>query len=119
MELYGSEGTMSLPDPNFFGGALSVTERNGDPVGKSWDHPFGIPNFEETRANYRGAGLADMALAIAEGRPHRCNADFATHVVEVMTAILQAGESGQVLTMETTCARPQACRPDQARALMA
>ena len=40
------------------------------------------------RANYRCAGLADMAAAIDAGRPHRCSLDLATHVVEVMTAIL-------------------------------
>jgi predicted dehydrogenase len=119
MELYGSEGTLNLPDPNFFGGTLTVTERNGDPVEKSWDHPFNIPNFEETQANYRGAGLADMALAIAADRPHRCNDAFATHVVEVMTAILEAGETGTVMTMTTTCSRPDVLGPDAARALMA
>ena len=119
MELYGTEGTMVIPDPNFFGGTLTVTERNGEPVEKSWDHPFNIPNFEETQANYRGAGLADMALAIADGRPHRCNDEFATHVVEVMTAILEAGETGTVLAMTTTCSRPDVLGPDEARALLA
>ena len=119
MELYGSEGTMGVPDPNFFGGILTVTERSGDPVEKSWDHPFSVPNFEETQANYRGTALADMALAIAEGRPHRCNDEFATHVVEVMTAILEAGETGTVMTMTTTCSKPDVLGPDAARALLA
>lgn len=119
MELYGSEGTMNLPDPNFFGGELTVTQRSSAPVDKLWDHPFNIPNFEETKANYRGAGLADMVIAIANDRPHRCNDAFATHVVEVMTAILEAGETGTMLTMTTTCSRPDVLDPDQARALMA
>ncbi|AKS44906.1 Predicted dehydrogenase [Octadecabacter temperatus] len=119
MELYGTEGTMNLPDPNFFGGELTVTERGGDPIEKSWDHPFSVPNFEETQANYRGAGLADMALAISEGRPHRCNDEFATHVVEVMTAILEAGDDNVVMTMKTTCSKPDVLGPDAARALLA
>lgn len=119
MELYGTKGTMNVPDPNWFGGELTVTDRKGPADVKTWDHPFGVPNFEEVHANYRGAGLADMALSIAAGRPHRCSQDFATHVVEVMTAILEAGQSGQVLTLKTTCARPDAMSPDQARALLA
>ncbi|MDG1430639.1 MAG: Gfo/Idh/MocA family oxidoreductase [Paracoccaceae bacterium] len=119
MELYGTEGTMNVPDPNFFGGELSVTERDGEAVTKSWDHPFGIPNFEDVHANYRGAGLADMALSILAGTPHRCNDDLATHVVEVMTAVLEAGETGQVMNMKTTCDRPATLGPEQAKALLA
>lgn len=119
MELYGTEGTMDVPDPNFFGGRLTITERKGEPLEKSWDHPFSIPNFEGVHANYRGAGLADMALAISEARPHRCNDAFATHVVEVMTAILEAGETGEVIAITTSCTRPDVLDPDAARALLA
>lgn len=119
MELYGTEGTMTVPDPNFFGGDLLVSERDGENTAISWDHPFGVPNFEDVHANYRGAGLADMCLSINEGRPHRCNDAFATHVVEVMTAILDAGENGEVMTMTTTCERPEVLGPTEAQALMA
>lgn len=119
MELYGTGGTMNVPDPNFFGGDLTLTEKDSDPSLQTWEHPFGVPNFEDTRANYRGAGLADMALAILNDRPHRCSAAFATHVVEVMTAILQAGETGDVMTMKTRCDRPEPIGPELARSLMA
>jgi len=119
MELYGTEGTMDVPDPNWFGGKLTVTKPGGQPEEQTWDHPFSIPNFEEVHANYRGAGLSEMAMAIAADQPHRCNDLFATHVVEVMTAILEAGETGEVMTMTTTCARPEVFGPDQARALLA
>ncbi|WP_299938043.1 Gfo/Idh/MocA family oxidoreductase [uncultured Pelagimonas sp.] len=119
MELYGTDGTIDVPDPNFFGGDVTVAPRGKEPTAHSWDHPFGVPNFEETKANYRGAGLADMALAITEGRPHRCNDAFATHVVEVMTAILEAGETGKVMTMTTSCNRPEVLGPDAASALLA
>lgn len=118
MELYGTQGTMAVPDPNWFGGTLTITDRAGPPVEKTWEHPFGIPNFEDVHANYRGAGLADMALAIAEDRPHRCDDVFATHVIEVLTAILEAGETGRVLKLTTTCERPAPLSPDAARALL-
>lgn len=119
MELYGTKGTMSLPDPNWFGGKLSITDRNEPAIEQTWEHPFGLANFEGVHANYRGAGLADMALSITAGRPHRCNAEFATHVIEVLTAILDAGETGRVLMMTTTCARPEGLGPEQTRALLA
>ncbi|MFK7878067.1 MAG: Gfo/Idh/MocA family protein [Paracoccaceae bacterium] len=122
MELYGTKGTMTVPDPNFFGGDVTVTQRNDAPQtqtgSQTWAHPFGIPNFEETKANYRGAGLADMVEAINTGRAHRCNDTFASHVVDVMTSILKAGETGQVVTLTTSCTRPDALEPAQAQALL-
>ncbi len=120
MELYGSEGTMNIPDPNWFGGVLKVKSRDDDEATEhAWEHPFAVPNFEEVHANYRGAGLADMALSILAGQDHRCGAEFATHVIEVMAAILTAGETNRVLTMSTRCERPEALSPEQARGLMA
>ena len=86
-------------------------------------HPFGVPNMKDgqgnDRANYRCAGLADMATAIDEGRQHRCNIDVAVHAVDVMTSILKSGETRKWVEMTTTCDRPDSLSPDQARALMA
>ncbi|RVC68296.1 gfo/Idh/MocA family oxidoreductase, partial [Mesorhizobium sp. M00.F.Ca.ET.038.03.1.1] len=69
--------------------------------------------------NYRTAGLADMAIAIAEGRPHRCSMELALHAVDVMTGILRSGESGKYVTMQTTCERPAALGVKDAKALLA
>ena len=117
MELYGEDGTLYLPDPNFFGGDLRMTAKGEDAALPAWDHPFGVPNDGE-RANYRAAGLSDMALAIQEGRAHRCSAQFAHHVVDVMTSILAAGESGQRVQVQTTCDRPAPLDGAAARALL-
>lgn len=123
MELYGTEGSLFLPDPNFFGGALAAAGRDGEikPV-KPWDHPFGVANQGKganAQANYRTAGLADMAQAIAEGRPHRCSLDFALHAVDVMTGILISGETGEFVDMTTTCRRPAPLSASAARELLA
>ena len=119
MELYGATGTLHVPDPNFFGGEVRLThERAFTTIGTAWDHPFSRPN-DGVNANYRAAGLADMAIAITEGRGHRCSLEFALHVVDVMTAILRAGETGQVLELQTTCDRPEALSPDAAATLLA
>jgi len=123
MELYGEAGTVYVPDPNFFGGAVRFT-KGGKTVAKTpaWDHPFGKPNEKHNAgvmANYRTAGLADMALAILAGRPHRCSLELALHSVDVMTAILASGESGKFVTLQTTCERPAALGIKDAKALMA
>jgi predicted dehydrogenase len=122
MDLYGTEGSLFVPDPNFFGGDLKIAGRDG--VVKdapTWDHPFGIPNQEHKQgamANYRTAGLADMAQGIVESRAHRCSLELAVHSVDVMTGILRSGETGGFVEMTTTCERPAALGPDEARRLM-
>ncbi len=123
MELFGDEGTIYVPDPNFFGGNVRYTQK-ADPVKKlpKWDHPFAVPNQQHSQgmmANYRAAGLADMAIAIGEGRPHRCSMELALHAVDVMTGMLKSGESGKFVAMKTTCERPEALGVREARALLA
>jgi len=123
MELYGELGTLYVPDPNFFGGELRITDREEPTVTPdAYDHPFGIPNEEEDdgsmRANYRAAGLADMAIAISEGREHRCSAELATHVVDVMVSILESGERGEFIDISTRCARPAPLGIDEAKTLL-
>lgn len=123
MELYGTEGTLFVPDPNWFGGTLEQAGRDGKITSVTpWDHPFGIPNDERPNghyANYRTAGLADMAQAILSGGDARCSLDRALHGMDVMTSILLSGETGDFVTLQTTCARPAALGPDEARALLA
>jgi predicted dehydrogenase len=122
MELYGTEGAVFVPDPNFFGGEVIVA--GTDTVRKAlpaWDHPFGIANHKSSQgnvANYRGAGLADMAQAIMKKRDIRCGIDRMLHVVDVMTSIMTSGETGKFVTLKSTCKRPAYLGPDEARALL-
>ncbi len=123
IELYGTDGSIFVPDPNFFGGDLVTAALDGTrtPV-TPWSHPFGKPNQDLdkaiSRANYRCAGLADMMLSHETGETPRCGLDVALHVVEVMTGLLKAGETGQVLTLQTTCERPRALGIEEAQALL-
>jgi predicted dehydrogenase len=123
MEIYGTEGSLFVPDPNWFGGTVEIAGRDGKIEGvPAWDHPFGVPNDHRPNgdfANYRTAGLADMAAAILEGRDPRCSLDRTLHALEVMTAVLQSGESGAFVEMTTTCTRPAPLGPEEARALLA
>ncbi|MCL6707820.1 Gfo/Idh/MocA family oxidoreductase [Pseudomonas sp. R2.Fl] len=122
MELYGTEGSLYVPDPNFFGGPVEASGRNKDikPL-PAWEHPFGVNNQESPngpRANYRTAGLADMAMAILERRDARCSLDRALHGVDVMTAILQSGAEGRFVELSTTCTQPAALGIEEALALL-
>ena len=100
IELYGTEGSLLNPDPNFFGGPTRISARNGD-----WQelpleaHPFGRPtrknNAGSEVADYRMVGVLDMACAIAQGRPHRASGELALHVLEVMEALERSSVEGR------------------------
>jgi predicted dehydrogenase len=111
LELYGESGTMVLPDPNFFGGATRVS-RNGGPFETIEPEglPYARPNRVTTRgtdvADYRIIGVADMAQAIREGRPHRCSGDLALHVLEVLTALERSAREGAHVSIVSRCERP-------------
>ncbi|NNH61585.1 Gfo/Idh/MocA family oxidoreductase [Rhizobium laguerreae] len=122
MELYGTDGSLYVPDPNFFGGVVEASGRDKDikPL-DAWDHPFGKINQENpsgSRANYRTAGLADMAMSLIEGRDARCSLDRTLHGVDVMTSILKSGEEGRFIDLTTTCTQPAALGIEEAQALL-
>jgi predicted dehydrogenase len=110
-EIYGSEGSMLVPDPNFFGGEPLVTERDGDwtPLDIS-AHPFGRPNRYTKSgahvADYRIIGLLDMAAAIRDERPHRASCELAMHVMEVLDAVERSSVEGRHVNIETSCRQP-------------
>lgn len=122
MELYGTEGSLFVPDPNFFGGTVEMAGSDGKIAAvAAWDHPFGRPNgigSDPKVANYRTAGLADMAAAIIEGRDARCSLDRTLHGMDVMTSVLRSGETGDFVTLQTTCTRPEPLGPEAAQALL-
>jgi predicted dehydrogenase len=123
IELYGGEGSLSVPDPNFFGGDVIIADQSGKWTKvEPWAHPFGKINQTDSsgaqRANYRGAGLADMIAAIEGGRPARCGLDLALHAIDVISSMLKAAESRRVMTLTTACERPAPLGPAEAGALM-
>lgn len=122
MELYGTEGSLYVPDPNFFGGLVEASGRDKDiKTLPEWDHPFSKANQEHPngpRANYRAAGLADMAMALIEKRDPRCSLDRSLHGIDVLTSILKSGEEGRFIDMTTTCTQPEPLGIDEALALL-
>jgi len=122
MELYGTEGSLYVPDPNFFGGTVEASIRDGDIQAlEMWEHPFAVANQDSPhgpRANYRTAGLADMAASLIDSRDARCSLERTLHGVDVMTSILASGETGQFIELTTTCTQPQALGIAEAQALL-
>jgi len=100
IEIYGTEGTLSVPDPNTFGGPVRLYR----PGNRDW---MEIPLTHGYTENSRGLGVADMAAAIQTGRPHRASGDLAYHVLDVMQAFLDAAEAGRTISIESTCERPK------------
>ncbi len=99
IEIYGEEGSLTVPDPNTFGGPVRLLKRNT----KEWiDIPLDGPYHE----NARGLGVADMVEAIAENREHRANERLAYHVLDLMHSILDSSESGKHMDIRSAMTRP-------------
>lgn len=103
LELYGTEGTLSLPDPNTFGGPVRL-RLAGE---KEWREVPLAPGYGQ---NVRGGGLIEMASAMREGRAHRASGELAHHVLDIMLSVLESAERAEYLQLSTSCGRPQALR---------
>lgn len=101
LEIYGTEGSLSLPDPNTFGGPVYV-RRAEDTDWKEVPLSYGYAE------NSRGLGVADMAYALRSGRPHRANGAMAHHVLDIMEAFHDASREGRHIKLESSCDRPAA-----------
>lgn len=109
IEIYGTHGTLSVPDPNQFSGAVQAYTA-GDP---EWRE---VPPSAGYADAGRGYGLADMARAIDTGRPHRTSGDLAFHVLEIMDAVARSAREHRVVKLESSVERPEpvpaGARPD-------
>jgi predicted dehydrogenase len=99
-EVYGTEGTLAVPDPNRFSDPVEIATRDE-------------PEFHEVpvSAGYadagRGYGLADMARAIETDRPHRASGRLAFHVLEIMDAIVRSSDEKKVVEITSRVDRPE------------
>ena len=101
IEIYGTEGTLSVPDPNTFGGPVQIKRHSRD----EWhDVPLTHGNAQQSR----GIGLADMVRGAQLDRPHRASGELALHVLDLMESSIRASQLGAHVTLQTTCTRPAA-----------
>ena len=123
MELYGTGGSMIIPDPNFFSGDIMLAKENS-----SWNKInndkmlLGIPNKIDNNgdkiANYRGIGLSEMIESINNKRLSRCNLDLSLHVLEVMEGILIAAETQKIYLTQSNCNQPKVLSEEDISKLM-
>ena len=100
IEVYGTEGSLSVPDPNAFRGPVLLRRADAD----AWSE---IPLTHSADVS-RGIGVADMAYALLSKRPHRASGELAYHVLDVMHAFEDSSRSGRHVEITSTCSRPAA-----------
>ena len=105
IELYGSDASLAVPDPNIFGGPVDMARAGQDWQAMPLSHGF-------ADANYRSLGVADMAQALRSGRPHRASGALAMHVLEVMEAFQRSQDSAQHIRISSRPERPAAMPTD-------
>jgi predicted dehydrogenase len=101
LEIYGTEGSLSVPDPNTFGGPVLIRRFDQN----EWKE---VTLSHEYSGNSRGIGLADMAIALQTGRKHRACGELAFHVLDIMQGVHEASEASRHYSPISTCDKPEA-----------
>lgn len=100
IEVYGTEGTLGVPDPNGFGSPV-LLRKAGETEWREVEltHPYA--------EQYRSLGLAEMIRAIQEGRPNRLNGQLAYHVLDAMLAFNDSSAAGCHVELGSSCTPPE------------
>ena len=119
IELYGSHGSIIVPDPNMFGGPVITSKE----LGSEWvyhsveDKPLGKTNIKNPtvrsneapqQSNYRGIGLSEMIDSIEINKEHRCNGELALHVLDIIECAVISSDTKEEIDLRSTCDRPTA-----------
>ncbi len=124
IEIYGLDGSMILPDPNFFSGDILISKKNNT----NWvrinnDKMFlGIPNKTDNDgtkiANYRGIGLSDMIYSITNNKKPKCSLDLSLHVLEIMEGIIKSSETKKIFNLTTKPNKPDVLEENEIKNLL-
>lgn len=104
IEIYGAEGSLSVPDPNTFGGPVYIRQAGA----KEWSE---VPLTHSYTKNFRGIGVADMVDAMRSRQLHRANGEMAYHVLDIMQSCHEASSEGRHIELASTCSRPAPIDP--------
>lgn len=111
-ELYGTRGTICVPDPNTFGGPVllmrpeDVAATHSDPGLRTGNLPAyagykEIPLLFDYNVNSRALGLSDMCKALRTGRDFRANCQQQYHVLEILTSFEKSSREGKFIPLTT------------------
>ena len=106
IEIYGSDGSLSVPDPNTFGGPVRLRAATDT----EW-RDVAVPSQYED--NSRGLGLSEMVEAMRENRPHRASGALGLHVLEIIHAVHDASSAERYAALRFPVDRPEPL-PDEA-----
>ena len=129
IELYGTKGSMIVPDPNMFGGSVfSSYSESGEwkeysssnmLIGKTNIFNKSVRSNEQPEvANYRGVGLSEMIDAIENKRTNRCNGELSLHVLDMIDSTINAAINGAEQDLRTNCERPMVFSENEIKQLM-
>lgn len=100
IEIYGSLGTLVVPDPNTFGGPVLLRPANCKEFKE-------IPLTHIYEENSRGIGVADMANCIQTGEKPRACGELTNHVLEIMHAFHISSDTKKYVDLMTRCEQPK------------
>jgi len=129
IELYGTKGSIIVPDPNMFGGSVFTSKIEGGDwkehsssemkLGKiNIFNKSGRSNEASTNANYRGVGLSEMIDAIENNKINRCNGELALHVLDIIDSTINAAIEGEEKDLRSTCIKPNIFSEEEIKILM-
>ena len=129
IEIYGSHGSMIVPDPNMFGGPVIISKE----LGSDWikhsveNKPLGKTNITNQsvrsneapkQSNYRGIGLSEMIYSIENNKEHRCNGELALHVLDIIECAKISSENKEEVSLRSTCKRPNSFQDQEIKKLL-
>ena len=122
IELYGLDGSIILPDPNFFSGDILLANKNNNwRVINNDKMQLGVPNKVDQDgtkiANYRGIGLSEMIQSIKQNTDPRCSLELSLHVLEVMESIIKSSEIETKLNISTKPNKPDYLNEEEIKKL--
>ena len=129
IELYGDKGSIVVTDPNMFGGTvLTCLELGGKwtehqtndlELGKiNIQNQSSRANESSTNANYRGAGLSEMAYSIENKTEHMCNGELSLHVLDIIQSIMKSADTKKEFLLSTECGIPKAFTQDKIKKIL-